>query len=470
MLFDKLKNYCNDGIYPFHMPGHKRVSINGDTILPYQIDITEIDGFDDLHNASGCIRDVEKKAEKLYSVNRAYLLVNGATGGILSAIRALTHFGDDVIIARNCHKSVYNAAELCGLSCKYIMPEFNEKYGIFTSVSPTKLEKLLNSNPNTKLVVITSPTYEGVVSDINSISQICREHGALLFVDEAHGAHFPFSDKFPCEAVSCGADVAVVSLHKTLPSFTQTALLLTNNPVLSEKLKENLSIFQTSSPSYVLMSSIDNCLDYIFKNKDNFSLYIKRLKSFYSLTHSLENITVLYNDKEFLSSCYKFDIGKIIISTSATNISGVELASVLRDKYKIELEMAYTNYALAMTSVCDSDKGFGRLLTALQDIDSKIIKMSENSSRNNYFSIPKQCFKANLKSNYQSEKVLLKDAKGKVSAQYLWAYPPGIPIIVPGEYISDNIIKLIDNMNDKNINIGSENNLPPQYIYIAKTD
>ncbi len=470
MLFDKLKNYCNNGVYPFHMPGHKRVRINGDTILPYQIDITEIDGFDNLHNASGCIRDIEKKAEKLYSVNRAYLLVNGATGGILSSLRALTHFGDDVIIARNCHKSVYNAVELCGLNCKYIMPEFNKKYGIFTSVSPAKLEKLLNSNPNTKLVVITSPTYEGVVSDINSISKICREHGALLFVDEAHGAHFPFADKFPREAVACGADVAVLSLHKTLPSFTQTALLITNDLDLSERLQENLSIFQTSSPSYVLMSSIDNCLDYFSKNNGEFSEYIKRLDSFYTSVASLKNLTVLYNDKEFLNSCYAFDIGKIVISTSDTNISGVELASILRDKYKIELEMAYTNYAIAMTSVCDSDKGFERLFTALQEIDSNIMKISENSSHNNYFSAPRQCFKANLKSNYRSEKVLLKDAKGKVSAQYLWAYPPGIPIIVPGEYISDDIIKLIDNMNDKKINIGSENNLPPQYIYIAKTD
>lgn len=470
MLFDKLKNYCNNGVYPFHMPGHKRVRINGDTILPYQIDITEIDGFDNLHNASGCIRDIEKKAEKLYSVNRAYLLVNGATGGILSSLRALTHFGDDVIIARNCHKSVYNAVELCGLNCKYIMPEFNKKYGIFTSVSPAKLEKLLNSNPNTKLVVITSPTYEGVVSDINSISKICREHGALLFVDEAHGAHFPFADKFPREAVACGADVAVLSLHKTLPSFTQTALLITNDLDLSERLQENLSIFQTSSPSYVLMSSIDNCLDYLSKNNGKFSEYIKRLDSFYTSVASLKNLTVLYNDKEFLNSCYAFDIGKIVISTSDTNISGVELSSILRDKYKIELEMAYTNYAIAMTSVCDSDKGFERLFTALQEIDSNIMKISENSSHNNYFSVPRQCFKANLKSNYRSEKVLLKDAKGKVSAQYLWAYPPGIPIIVPGEYISDDIIKLIDNMNDKKINIGSENNLPPQYIYIAKTD
>ena len=275
MLYDKLKSYKDSGIYPFHMPGHKRNDILNDGLLPYEIDLTEIEGFDNLHNACGCIREIEKKAEKLYRVNRAFLLVNGSTGGILSSIRAMTNFGDKIIVTRNCHKSVYNAIELCGLNPEYILPEYDENNGVFTSVSPHKLEELLRENPDTKLVVITSPTYEGVVSDIKAIADICHKNGAMLFVDEAHGAHFPFSEKFPSEAVRCGADVAVVSLHKTLPSFTQTALLLTDNSELSDKLQENLSVFETSSPSYILMSAIENCLDYISENKNDFEVYTK---------------------------------------------------------------------------------------------------------------------------------------------------------------------------------------------------
>ena len=213
MLYDKLKSYKESGIYPFHMPGHKRKDITNDGLLPYNIDLTEIDGFDNLHNACGCIKEIEKKAEKLYCVNRALLLVNGATGGILASIRAMTDYGDKIIVARNCHKSVYNAIELCGLNPEYILPEYDENYGIFASISPQNLKTLLDKNPDTKLVIITSPTYEGIVSDIKSISDICHRYGAMLFVDEAHGAHFPFSEKFPSEAVKCGADVAVVSLH-----------------------------------------------------------------------------------------------------------------------------------------------------------------------------------------------------------------------------------------------------------------
>ena len=154
MLYDKLKSYKDSGIYPFHMPGHKRIDVANDGLLPYNIDLTEIDGFDNLHNACRCIREVEIKAEKLYCVNRAFLLVNGATGGILSSIRAMTNFGDKIIVARNCHKSVYNAIELCGLNPEYILPEYDEKYGIFTSVSPQNLELLLNKNPALLALII----------------------------------------------------------------------------------------------------------------------------------------------------------------------------------------------------------------------------------------------------------------------------------------------------------------------------
>lgn len=470
MLYDKLKSYKESGIYPFHMPGHKRTNITNDGLLPYRIDLTEIDGFDNLHNACGCIREVEKKAEKLYCVNRAFLLVNGATGGILSSIRAMTNFSDKIIVARNCHKSIYNAIELCGLNPEYILPEYDEKYGVFTSVSPQKLDLLLTKNPNTKLVIITSPTYEGVVSDIKSISDICHRHGVMLFVDEAHGAHFPFSYKFPCEAVKCGADAAVVSLHKTLPSLTQTALLLTDNSELSEKLQENLSVFETSSPSYILMSAIEKCLDFISDSKNDFEVYINRLSDFYSEIKALKNLTVLYNDDKFIESCFDYDFGKIVISTAETNISGTELAKIFREKYKIETEMSYTDYVIAMTSVCDTDEGFSRLKNALFEIDN-LLNKKQKSHFNNYFSeVPERSFNSFQKNNYKPEKIMFKNAQGRVSLEYIWAYPPGIPLIVPGEVISDKLINQINILIENNIQINSTKNYMPDYIYAAEND
>lgn len=470
MLYDKLKSYNDSGIYPFHMPGHKRNDIAKDGLLPYEIDLTEIDGFDNLHNAVGCINEIEKKAEILYCVNRAFLLVNGATGGILSSIRAMTNFGDKIIVARNCHKSVYNAIELCGLNPEYILPEFYERYGVFSSVSPQKIETLLAENPDTKLVIITSPTYEGVVSDIKLIADICHENGAMLFVDEAHGAHFPFSDKFPNEAVKSGADVAVVSLHKTMPSLTQTALLLTDNSELSEKLQENLSVFETSSPSYILMSSIENCLDFISDNKTDFEVYTNRLTDFYNKTKSLKNLSIIYNDKLFLKNCFDYDFGKIVISTAETNISGTELAKVLREKYKIETEMAYTDYAIAMTSVCDTDEGFNRLKNALSEIDRSLNKSEKANLNNNFSEIPKRRFNSYRKNSFNAEKIKFINAQGRVSLEYVWAYPPGIPLIVPGEIITDKLINQINILILNNIQINSTKNSMPDYIYTAEND
>lgn len=470
MLYDKLKSYKNSGIYPFHMPGHKRNDIVNDGLLPYGIDLTEIDGFDNLHNACGYIRDIEKKAEMLYDVNRAFLLVNGATGGTLSSIRAMTNFGDKVIVSRNCHKSVYNAIELCGLNPEYILPEYDENYGVFTSLSPQKLEILLSKNSDTKLVIVTSPTYEGVVSDIKAISDICHKNGAMLFVDEAHGAHFPFSEKFPSEAVKCGADVAVISLHKTLPSLTQTALLLTDNSELSEKLQENLSVFETSSPSYILMSAIENCLEYIDENKNAFEVYINRLTDFYNETKLLKNLSILYDDNSFLENCFDYDFGKIVISTAETNISGTELAKILRENYKIETEMSYTDYVIAMTSVCDTDEGFSRLKNALFEIDSLLIKNKRNCLDYSFAEIPKRKFNPYQKNKFKAEKISFMNTLGRVSLEYVWAYPPGIPLIVPGEIITDKLINQINILIWNNIQIHSTKNSMPEYIYTAEND
>lgn len=469
MLYDKLKNYSNSGIYPFHMPGHKRNII--DENLPYDIDLTEIYDFDNLHNAEGCIKDISDKAARLYGVSKAYLLVNGATGGIMSAIRSLTNYGDKIIMARNCHKSVYNAAEICGLNAEYILPDYDSEFGIFSSVNPQKIETMLNNNPDTRLVIITSPTYEGVVSDIKTISDICHKFGAKLFVDEAHGAHFPFHNKFPAEAIKCGADVVVTSLHKTLPSLTQTALLLTNHHSLYDKIEENLSVFESSSPSYILMSSIEKCLDYITDNKTAFDDYINRLNKFYKACSQLKYIKVLCseNDKS-THSFYDFDKSKIIISVKNTSITGAELADMLRTKFNIEIEMAYSDYVIAITSVCDTNKGFDMLINALLEIDKSICKTDNQSVINYSTELPQKVFIPADKYSKIGITIPLDNAENKVSLEYIWAYPPGVPIITPGERIDKNIINQINQLKDSEVEIYSTYKNAPKNIKVAETD
>lgn len=465
MLYDKLKLYSESGVYPFHIPGHKRNPMLCDGIMPYEIDLTEIDGFDNLHNAEGCILEVQNLAEKLYNVKKAFLLVNGATGGILSAVRAMTNRGDKVLVARNSHKSVYNALELCGLTPKYIVPKVDKEFGINCSITPSQAEKAIMENPDAKLLIITSPTYEGAVSDIKEISRIAHLHNVSVLVDEAHGAHFPFSKSFPSEAVASGADAAVASLHKTLPSLTQTALLLTSNESLINSFAENLAIFETSSPSYIFMSAIEKCLEFC-ENASAFDEYIKRLNSFNEKCKSLKKIKVLCygNDEVKNHRFFDFDISKITVSVRGLDINGTQLAEILRNDFKIEPEMVCSDYVLLISTVCDTDEGFARLINALQIIDSKCSVKELNACRYS-ITMPKIAVKPCECSGKDGEFCLLEHSIDKISLEYVWAYPPGIPIIAKGEIITQDIANIIIAQIASGINVCSTKGKIPKEIY-----
>ncbi len=465
MLYDKLKKYSKSGVYPFHMPGHKRNTALSDGTMPYGIDLTEIDGFDNLHNAEGCILEVQNLAERLYNVKKAFLLVNGATGGILSAVRAMTNRGDKVLVARNSHKSVYNALEICGLEPEYIVPAVDDEFGINCSITPLQVEKAIVKNPNTKLLIITSPTYEGVVSDIKEICRIAHLHNVMVLVDEAHGAHFPFSKSLPSEAVASGADAAVASLHKTLPSLTQTALLLTSNESLINSFAENLAIFETSSPSYIFMSAIEKCLEFC-ENASAFDEYIKRLNSFNEKCKSLKKIKVLCygNDEVKNHRFFDFDISKITVSVRGLDINGTQLAEILRNDFKIEPEMVCSDYVLLISTVCDTDEGFARLINALQIIDSKCSVKELNACRYS-ITMPKIAVKPCECSGKDGEFCLLEHSIDKISLEYVWAYPPGIPIIAKGEIITQDIANIIIAQIASGINVCSTKGKIPKEIY-----
>ncbi|MEE1516291.1 MAG: aminotransferase class V-fold PLP-dependent enzyme, partial [Lachnospiraceae bacterium] len=242
-LYEKLNSYSDGDVYPFHMPGHKRN-------MPlfksaYDYDITEIEGFDNLHHARGILRESMDMAAGFYGTKKTYYLVNGSTCGLLSAISAVVEYGDKIIIARNCHKAVYNAVYMNNLKASYIYPKPVENTSILGGIHPKDVEKALEENPDAKAVVITSPTYEGVVSYVQAIAKVVHEKGIPLIADEAHGAHFSMSGYFPKSALECGADIVIQSVHKTLPSLTQTALLhICSDMVDESKVERYLSIYQ----------------------------------------------------------------------------------------------------------------------------------------------------------------------------------------------------------------------------------
>ena len=450
-LQKELEKYYNENYLPMHMPGHKRnIELLGEK-LPYKIDITEITGFDDLHHAEGIIKNIEEKAKKIYGSKRSFILVNGSTCGILSGIRSVTKFGDKVLVSRNSHKSVYNAIEINGLEPVYVLPEIGEDK-IDRNISARKIEEKIKENKDIKLIIITSPTYEGVISNIKEIVKIAHKYNIPVLVDEAHGAHLKFMN-IENEALNSGADIVIQSLHKTLPALTGTAILhMQGELVKEENIKRELSIFETSSPSYVLMSSIDNCLDLLEKKgKELFKQYEENLKIFYKETKNLEKLKILGNE---IKEKNYYDFGKIVIKTDNTNITGKELFDILRKKYKIELEMTSINYVIAMTSICDTKENFTKLLNALKEIDRDLEKNEQKEQVEINIKLPKINTKIlDAVNNENSEYINYKNTKNMVSKEYIWVYPPGIPLITPGEIIDEKIIKKVEEFNKNKIEV-----------------
>lgn len=429
-LIDELKEYKNRDVYPFHMPGHKRANIW--SCNPYDFDITEIEGFDDLHNAKNILSDLQNRFSKLYGGGKVFLTVNGSTVGILASISAVVDSGDTLLIGRNCHKSVYNAGYIRKAGFEYIYPENHIELGISMAIKANDVENRLKSNPKIKAVIITCPTYEGILSDIESIAAVTHKYNAVLIVDGAHGAHFGIT--YGHSLTSYGADIVIMSIHKTLPSPTQTALVwVTDNQSLIERVGKFIDIYETSSPSYLLMCGAEKCLDYI-ENKGNFYDYTLMLQDFRNKCSSLKKLFVLQNKEDL-------DIGKIIIGTSRTDISGNELKIRLLERYNIELEMASEKYALAMTSIMDTREGFERLYNALVEIDNEIASKAPTTYPE--ISCLDKIMEIYEAEKFQKKSYRLSEAVGKISGEFIHAYPPGIPWVVPGEVISQQMINQI---------------------------
>lgn len=447
-LTEALTTYTQSDYYPFHMPGHKR----NHTLASFDIlsmDITEIDGFDNLHHAKGLIKAGMERAARLYHADASYFLVNGSTCGILSAISAVTYPGDTILMARNSHKSAYHAAYLNQLHINYIYPEPMPKCEINGGISPEKIKKQLTDFPEIKAVFLTSPTYEGIVSDIAAIAEIVHTFHIPLIVDEAHGAHFGFCDTFPQSAVTQGADLVIQSLHKTLPALTQTALLHQNGSLVSKsRLEKFLNIYQTSSPSYLLMASIDSCLTLLeTKGRILMEDYSKKLQDFRKEISTCHFIFLEDIHKSKENEVFTVDNSKLLLSCRNQKMSGKTLYHELRKHYHLQCEMYMGSYVLAMTSCMDTAEGFSRLLTALKEIDKKLEAFTWQEIHTKYFLPPQfqleTVFSIAESETYPSIWVPLEKAKDRISADFIYLYPPGIPFTVPGERFSGEVLHQI---------------------------
>lgn len=469
-MYQQLISYGESDVYPFHMPGHKRRALPFPN--PYTIDITEIDGFDNLHHAGGLIREAEERAAKLYGADRSYYLVNGSTCGLLAAICAAARRGDKVLAARNCHKAVYHAVSMQGLSVEFLYPAIT-RGDLQGQITAAQVEEALTKHPDIAVVILTSPTYEGIVSDVAAIAACCHAHGAALIVDEAHGAHFGFGAGFPENAVRLGADAVIMSLHKTLPSFTQTALLHCNGGRIdTERVARYLGVYETSSPSYLFMAGMDACIDLIREQgAELFAQYRRRLDAFYRDTADLAQLHVMRREDLCKEEAYDWDDSKLMIY--AGTMGGEALHQELLGHYHLQMEMVSADYVLGMTSLMDTDEGMRRLVTALHEIDEKNRKTDLGGE------VPEAGFTARMyRENprrmqiYQAldlpyREVPFDEAVGKMAADYVYLYPPGIPLIVPGEIITEEFIRHIRECRERKLNVEGQGNPAPGRIKIV---
>ena len=481
LLINRLAAYARSDMYPFHMPGHKRRTGPEDSFMnscvdsftnPFAVDITEIEGFDNLHHPEGILKDSMKWAADVYGADQTYYMINGSTGGILAAVCGSVPRGGRILVSRNCHKSVYHGICLNQLKTSYVYPQEIEGLGIQGGITAEDVDRMLNRYMDTQAVLIVCPTYDGIVSDIEAIARIVHRAGLPLIVDEAHGAHFRYDAMFPVSALDLGADVVIQSVHKTLPSLTQTALLhiKCNRPdggcyADRERIDRYIHMVQSSSPSYVLMASIENSI-YQMEQTDT-APYGKQLHRLRRRLGQMRHLRLADTGLIGQAGIRDLDISKIVVSTRGTclypavdgltGFTGAHLDDILRREYHLEMEMCGADYVTAITTVMDSGEGLERLGDALTRIDTQLTDAGykpDGRSGNQKSVYSMRCDTAMSMGEAMEEKMAsvgLEDSAGCISGEFVYSSPPGIPIVAPGEWISRPILEVILEYRDKGL-------------------
>lgn len=439
-LQKQLEEYAHSDYYPYHMPGHKR-RLFGETLAPIAAwDITEIDGFDNLHDAKGILQQLQRRAAEVYGAEESFFLINGSTSGILSAVSAALPAGGKLLMVRGCHKSAYHAAYLRSLEVTYLQTGLHPAFGCVLAATAAQVERALAQDAAIQAVLIVSPTYEGLTAETAEIAKAAHERGIPLLVDEAHGAHLGFHQGWQSNASRLGADLVIQSLHKTLPSMTQTAILHVNGELIDrQKLRRFLEIYQSSSPSYIFMAGMEEAIEMTAAGAEK--LFGAFEKNWHEMRERLGGCKAL----RFLQE-ENMDKGKLVMMDGTGCLSGKQLYDKLLNQYHLQLEMAAGRYALAMFTIGDTTEGYERLTEALLEIDREL-----DSGRRRSLTGGEPCGWQEewicLKQRYplceawdkETEKVPLMEAAGRAAGGFVVPYPPDIPVVVPGETMTKEV-------------------------------
>ncbi len=447
-LMEALERIRNDRLVPFDVPGHKRGKGNpaltqflGEQCL--SVDVNSMKPLDNLCHPVSVIREAEELAADAFGAAAAFFMVGGTTSAVQAMILASVKSGEEIILPRNVHQSVINALVLCGAIPVYINPQTNPRLGIALGMSMQEVRRTLDEHPHAKAILVNNPTYYGICSDLKQITLAAHEKGMLVLVDEAHGTHFYFGREMPVSAMAAGADMAAVSMHKSGGSLTQSSLLLCGERVNASYVRQIINLTQTTSGSYLLLSSLDISRsnlalhgEEIFEKVKRFAHYareeINAIGDYYAFSRELING----------DSVFDFDTTKLSVNTLSLGLAGIEVYDLLRDEYELQIEFGDLGNILAYISVGDKNKNIERLISSLSEI-RRLYKRDNRDMLDNEYINPEVVLSPQAAFYAPKSSLPLEACVGRVCAEFVMCYPPGIPILAPGERVTQEIITYI---------------------------
>ncbi|HOJ10166.1 MAG TPA: aminotransferase class I/II-fold pyridoxal phosphate-dependent enzyme [Clostridiales bacterium] len=449
-IYTELEKYSKEHIIHFDVPGHKKNTSSplaeafGERIA--LLDANSTKALDMLSNPTGVIKKAEELMADAYNADYAFMLVNGSTFGIISMIMSACDPKDKIIMPRNIHKSAVSGIILSGAVPVFIDPEIDIEYGITNGITYDSVKKAIKYNPDTKAVFIINPTYFGTVSDLRAIIRLCHRHNIAVLVDEAHGSHFPFHPDFPDGAMALGADMSTVSIHKTGGSLTQSSALLLNERIIKkEKVRTIVNLMQTTSASYILLTSLDVARRHLVLNgREIFGKLLSLCEKAKTEISKMPGLNVITRD-EYVNGkeIYDYDETKIVVRVNDLGLTGFEVYDLFKNEYSIQLELAETYAVLAVTGPGDNEESINYLVDAFRDLSLKYygkrqplkIPLMDYFIRPKTVILPREAFYSRKRS------VPISEAMGEISGESVMIYPPGIPLVIPGERITDKVIE-----------------------------
>ncbi len=447
-IYEALQEFEKKRVVPFDVPGHKRgrgnpelASLLGEKCV--RMDVNSMKPLDNLCHPVSVIREAEELAAEAFGAAHAFLMVGGTTSAVQAMILSSVKRGDKIILPRNVHRSVMGAMVLCGAIPVYVDPDSDESLGIPLGMRAADVEKAIRENPDAKAVLVNNPTYYGICSDIRRITRIAHEHGMLCLADEAHGTHFYFNEQLPVSAMEAGADLAAVSMHKSGGSLTQSSLLLAGPAVSEGYVRQIINLTQTTSGSYLLLSSLDiSRRNLALRGEESFSRVIRLAEYARDEINAIGGYRAFGQELVNGDSVYAFDVTKLSVHILDIGLAGIEVYDLLRDEYDIQIEFGDLGNILAYLSIGDRPRDVERLVGALAEIRRRYQKSKAGLMQQEYIEpdvavSPQEAFYA------EKEMLPLNETEGRICSEFVMCYPPGIPILAPGEKITGQILEYI---------------------------